>query len=81
MLETEGIDVKHCGTDNMIANFLTKPLHGALFRRMRDIIMSHVCFPTEERVEDYRKLTKIAVGAKGDVSVKRPAYADILKRR
>ena len=39
----------------MLADFLTKPLQGSVFRRMRDIIMGITPFPSEERVGDYRK--------------------------
>ena len=45
--------VKHCRTEDMIADFLTKPLQLSLFRRMRSIIMGHDSFPTEERVGKY----------------------------
>ena len=34
--------VKHCPTLLMIADFFTKPLQGALFRKFRDIIMGYV---------------------------------------
>lgn len=61
----------------MIAAFLTKPLQGALSRRTRDIIMSHTCFPTEERVESYRKMTKVAVGAKSDIRTRKLTYTEI----
>ena len=79
-MEREGIDLDHHGTERMIADVLTKSLQGALFRMMRDIIMGHPCFPTEERVGSSRKMTKSAVGAKSDVSTRNPTYAEILKR-
>ena len=34
----------------MIADYFTKPLQGALFEKMRDIIMGLIIFPDEERV-------------------------------
>ena len=34
----------------MIADYYTKPLHGALFRKMRDIVMGLTIFPDDERV-------------------------------
>jgi hypothetical protein len=40
-LDLEHIDVKHCPTEQMLANFFTKPLQGSLFRKFRDIIMGH----------------------------------------
>ena len=69
--------MKHCGTENMTADFLTKLLQRALFRRMRDIIMGHTCFPTEERVDSSRKMIKMVVGAKSEVSTRKLTYAEI----
>ena len=53
ILHMENINVKHCRTEDMIADFLTKPLQGSLFRRMRNIIMEYASLPTEERVGKY----------------------------
>ena len=33
------IEITFCGTENMVADFLTKPLQGSVFRRFRDAIM------------------------------------------
>ena len=33
------MEIKYCPTENMIADFFTKPLQGALFNRLRDVIM------------------------------------------
>ena len=38
-LDKERIEVIHCPTDIMVADFFTKPLQGALFKKLRDIIM------------------------------------------
>ena len=84
VLERERIDLEHYGTENMVADFLTKPLQGALFRRMMDIIMGHTCFTTEERVDSSRKMTKMSVGTVGtkiDVRTKKLPYAEFLKKR
>lgn len=35
------IDIEHCGTDKMIADFYTKPLQGQKFLNFRDQIMGH----------------------------------------
>eukprot|EP00957_Ditylum_brightwellii_P212306 15367176-Ditylum_brightwellii.AAC.2 len=34
------IEVDHCGTENMVADFFTKPLQGALFRKFRALILN-----------------------------------------
>ena len=49
----ENINVRHCRTDDMIVDFLTKLLQGSLFRRMRNIILEYAPLPTEERVGKY----------------------------
>jgi len=33
------IDVTHCPTLSMLADFFTKPLNGSLFRKFRDVIL------------------------------------------
>ena len=54
------IDITHCPTENMLADFFTKPLQGSLFRKFRSVLLgeSHnnsLCHgrtpsPPEERV-------------------------------
>jgi hypothetical protein len=57
--KTEGINVIHCLTEQMLADFFTKPLQGKLFEKFRAVIMgrAHVDTltadtpsPAEERV-------------------------------
>ena len=50
ILKREGIELLHCPTERMIADFYTKPLQGSLFKKMRDIVMGLAPFPDEERV-------------------------------
>ena len=38
-MEKSIIPIGHCPTELMIANFFTKPLQGALFHRIRDVVM------------------------------------------
>ena len=40
-MKSEGIKVEYCPTEKMIADFFTKPLQGALFRKFRDIILGY----------------------------------------
>jgi hypothetical protein len=40
-LNRESIKVRYCPTEKMIADFFTKPLQGALFRKFRDIILGY----------------------------------------
>jgi len=58
--ESENISVVYCPTEEMLANFFTKPLQGNLFQKFRDVLSGH-CYvntliksslsPSEERVE------------------------------
>ena len=50
ILKREDIELVHCPTERMIADYYTKPLQGSLFKKMRDILMGHTAFPDEERV-------------------------------
>jgi hypothetical protein len=40
-LELDGIDVQYFPTEQMLADFFTKPLQGSLFRKFREVIMGH----------------------------------------
>ncbi len=40
-LGLEGIAVEHCPTEQMLADFFTKPLQGSLFRKFREVILGH----------------------------------------
>jgi hypothetical protein len=60
-LESEGISVVYCPTDEMLANFFTKPLQGSLFGKFRAVLLGccHVNTltqsplpPSKERVEN-----------------------------
>ena len=50
VLQRESIELSHCPTERMIADFYTKPLQGSLFRKMRHIVMRLVPFPDKEHL-------------------------------
>ena len=56
VIKREHINIEYCPTEEMIADFYTKPLQGAQFRRLRNFIMgvtdSVSTPPSEERVEN-----------------------------
>ena len=52
VLKRERITVTHCPTEQMIADYFTKPLQGNLFTTLRDTIMGIIPYPTKERVEN-----------------------------
>ena len=39
LLDKGQVEIKYCLTDQMIADFFTKPLQGALFNHLRNVIM------------------------------------------
>jgi hypothetical protein len=58
-LGLEDIDVQHCPTEQMLADFFTKPLQGSLFRKFRDVVLGQkhinslkqtMPVPSQERV-------------------------------
>ena len=71
--ESEGISVVYCPTDEMLANFFTKPLQGSLFWKFRAVLLGHchvnaltksLLSPSEERVEN-PILEKVRSGGSG----------------
>ena len=38
-LKTDNIRIEYCPTEEMLADFFTKPLQGSLFRKLREVIM------------------------------------------
>ncbi len=51
-LESEGIKVKYCPTEKMLADFFTKPLQGQLFRKFRDVVLGYKHIDTLEDTEE-----------------------------
>jgi hypothetical protein len=94
-LDIEGIDVQYCPTEQMLADFFTKPLQGSLFRKFRDVIMGHkhidslkgtTMTPSQERVGQ-KDMTEIVRngddGQKTDQQTREPmntTYADIVRK-
>ena len=60
-VKLENIEIRHCPTLQMLADFFTKPLQGNLFRKFRDVVLGYKHINSlvqtepvsaEERVED-----------------------------
>ena len=62
IIQCEKIEVQHCPTEIMISDFLTKPLQGGLFKRLRDTIMGLILFQAEEHVDNIESWGKLAPG-------------------
>ena len=68
-VKSERIEVHHCKTEHMVADFFTKPLQGALFRRLRDIVMGVV--PIDE-VFAYTKQERVVKNVSFDKTASKP---------
>ena len=79
-IKNGNIKVKHCKTDDMVADYMSKPLQGTPFKKFRSVIMgwthmSELFTPfvsAEERVEKNEKFTAVMKGRK-------MTYAEALK--
>jgi hypothetical protein len=88
----ETIDVQHCPTEQMLADFFTKPLQGGLFRKFREVVLGHKHIdtlkpttpsPSQERVGRHI-IGNGPAGQKTDVRTQQPTratYAAIAKQR
>ena len=81
VLKREKIDLIHCKTDKMIADYFTKPLQGDLFKTLRSYIMGEVAIPTEERVENQIENQKnnLAIDMTTKFNGQKNSYADIVR--
>ena len=41
-VDKQEVGIAYCPTEQMVADFLTKPLNGALFRLYRGVLMGHI---------------------------------------
>jgi hypothetical protein len=66
-LKREDFKIKYCPTEQMLADFFTKPLQGSLFRKLRDVILGskHISTLTEQEPV----ASKERVGIDSEVSV------------
>jgi Reverse transcriptase (RNA-dependent DNA polymerase)/Zinc knuckle len=93
-LNAEQVAVVHCPTEQMLADFFTKPLQGSLFRKFRDVIMGqkHIDTlktstvpPSQERVELVESEEVVnevngLVTDERDPEQRMTTYADIVRR-
>lgn len=95
-IDSGNMNVVYCPTEEMLADFFTKPLQGALFRKFRDVVMGmkHIntlkrtaLDPSQERVGNHKMVSDKrpetnSLGYKEDSepSIKRVSYADTVMR-
>jgi hypothetical protein len=59
-IKNNEVSVVHCPTGEMVADFFTKPLQGALFRKFRDLVMNfETVDPLTESTSDQRSVLGI----------------------
>ena len=84
------IEIRYCPTTLMLADFFTKPLQGALFRRFRDVIMGYVhindllldpTFMLKERVEKYGNIVIKKMESNKEKRTLKKTYAEAVKTR
>ena len=39
-MESKKLSIEHCPTEDMVADYFTKPLQGRLFYKLRDLVMN-----------------------------------------
>ena len=85
-LESEGIEVKYCPTEAMIADYFTKPLQGALFNKLRRVIMGMDHISVLKDIDTTGGATQERVALpfmRKDMRAEAPdgvrSYADVLK--
>ena len=61
------LSVEWCPTAEMIADFMTKPLQGATFRKFRDIIMGIETIKSGNDINNKRKSSKAAGNGKSKI--------------
>ncbi len=87
---SEGIDIRYCPTEQMLADFFTKPLQGSLFKRFKRVVMGldHVStlwsmnqIPIEERVEKRSEQAPKSLSSPGIIrSGKKPVIPNTNKQ-
>jgi len=90
-VKNEGIDIVYCPTEQMLADYFTKPLQGSLFTKFRRVVMGYEHIdtlkrpslaPAEERVGNQESdKVKGTSGANGQTCKgQKESYADVAKR-
>jgi hypothetical protein len=96
-IDLEDIEVQHCPTEQMLADFFTKPLQGSLFRKFCRVVMGHDHIdslkpteeptPSQERVEQSileESVRDEVDGQTKHANARKPhkvTFADIARRR
>jgi hypothetical protein len=61
---SDGITVRHCPTEQMLADFFTKPLQGQLFLKFRDVLLGYKHVSELQKIYDATPSPEERVGHK-----------------
>lgn len=81
-IASENIDLVHCPTDQMLADFFTKPLQGSLFRKFRNVILGKTHVSTlSDNTSPHPSATEERVGKQEQIASTSvpPSWAEIVK--
>jgi hypothetical protein len=78
-LEQDNITMRHCDTDSMLADFLTKPLQGSLFRKFRDVILGYQPLSILGRVGHLPDLERVEVNPSAPTTTKHVTWSDVVR--
>ena len=59
-MKRENIDLIHCPTERMIADYCAKSLRGSLFKKMKDILMGITTLSDEKGVDITQNVNQVA---------------------
>ena len=87
-LDSEGMEVMYCPTESMLADYFTKPLQGALFKKLRRVIMGMDPVSSLEGI-DFSALSpkeRVDIPPRkevrfGDGRGEKASYADALRKK
>lgn len=85
-VDSEGLTIRYCPTDIMLADFFTKALQGNLFRKFKDIILGYL--HTKSLLTDMSSSPEERVGkqvkcdsASGQILKPTLSWADVVKNK
>eukprot|EP00978_Attheya_sp_CCMP212_P037932 scaffold183156_cov29-Attheya_sp.AAC.1 len=76
-IKNKEMSVIHCPTGEMVADYFTKPLQGALFKKFRDLIMMNI--DSIDPLTDSHKDQRSVLGIKGNPTQDSDGNTDCMK--
>ena len=79
IVKREGIQIRHCPTERMLADYFTKPLQGKLFIELRNQIMGISDTSIEERVGNSEEKKNPIEPSTNPTKKKSVSWVDVVK--